>query len=82
MISLTRRQRVCLAEIAKHEKRTGVMPNLEELRIALRLSSRSSVSRLLFRLEQRGAIKRMSGCARAMAIEHVWCPHCGKDLHN
>jgi SOS-response transcriptional repressor LexA len=56
------------------------MPSCEELRVALGLASRSAASKLLDRLEHRGAIKRIPGCARAIAIKNRKCPHCGKEL--
>lgn len=80
MMGLTRRQQACLDAIAAHRKATGTMPTLEELRRVLGLASKSAVSRLLLRLEDRGAIKRMHGCARAIAIRRTRCPHCGEDL--
>ena len=80
MMGLTRRQRACLDAVAAHQKATGTMPTVEELRLALGLTSKSAASRLLLRLEHRGAIKRIHGCARAIAIKRAVCPHCGKDV--
>ena len=80
MMGLTRRQRACLEAVRAFHARTGSMPSCEELRKELGLSSRSAASRLLDRLEHRGAIKRIHGCARAIAIRRTACPHCGKDL--
>lgn len=80
MMGLTKRQRACLDAVAAHQAETGTMPTVEELRVALDLASKSAASRLLLRLERRGAIKRIHGCARAIAIKHQSCPHCGKEL--
>ena len=82
MMGLTGRQRACLDAVAAHHKKTGTMPTVEELRVALGLASKSAAARLLLRLEHRGAIKRMHGCARAIAIKRMACPHCGKALRS
>ena len=80
MMGLTRRQRACLDAVRAFHARTGTMPSCEDLRIELGLSSRSAASRLLDRLEHRGAIKRIHGCARAIAIKRSRCPKCGHEL--
>jgi DNA-binding MarR family transcriptional regulator len=77
-LGLTPRQRTCLDAVAAHQARTGTMPSVEELRLALGLSSKSAAARLLARLEQRGAIRRVAGAARAIVI--ACCPHCGGDV--
>jgi repressor LexA len=82
MIGLTGRQRVCFDAILAHHKKTGGMPSMEELRKVLGLASRSGVHRLLRRLEERGAIKRVPQCARAIIIRRMKCPHCGRDLRS
>jgi SOS-response transcriptional repressor LexA len=80
MMGLTRQQRACLDAVKAHQRATGEMPSCEELARALGLSAKSGVSRLLLRLEHRGAIKRIHGCARAIAVKNPKCPHCGKEL--
>ena len=80
MMGLTKRQRVCLEAVKAFHARTGTMPSCEDLRLELGLSSRSAVSTLLGRLEHRGAIKRIHGCARAIAIKRPRCPKCGHEL--
>lgn len=80
MMGLTKRQRACLAAIKAHQAKTGLMPTTVELCAALGLSSRSAAARLLLRLEHRGAIKRIHGCARAIALKRTRCPHCGGEL--
>jgi SOS-response transcriptional repressor LexA len=78
MTGLTRRQRVCLEAVRAFQARTGTMPSVNELRVVLGLTSKSAAARLLKRLAERGAIKRVPGCARAIALSV--CPHCGKEL--
>lgn len=78
MIGLTRRQRTCLDAVRAFEARTGMMPSVEELRAALGLASKSAASRLLARLAERGAIRRVPG--RERAIEFARCPSCGVEL--
>jgi SOS-response transcriptional repressor LexA len=80
MMGLTRRQRVCLDAVRAFHARTGAMPSCEDLRVELGLSSRSAVSTMLDRLEHRGAIKRIHGCARAIAIKRNRCPKCGHEV--
>lgn len=82
MMGLTGRQRACFDAIKAHHDETGAMPSVEELRVSLGLTSKSAVWRLLTRLEHRGVIKRIPGCARAIAIKRQRCPHCGKDLRS
>ncbi|HUO93392.1 MAG TPA: hypothetical protein VMU22_10745 [Rhizomicrobium sp.] len=78
MMGLTRRQQACLDAVRAFQAEHGVMPTLEELKLLLGMKSRSNVSGMLNRLEQRGAIKRMHG--RARAIDLLACPRCGKEL--
>lgn len=81
MMGLTPRQADCLKALTAHEARTGAMPSVEELRRGLGLKSKSGIVRILRGLEQRGAIKRMHGCARAISVkEPPVCPHCKKPL--
>lgn len=80
MMGLTRRQRACLDAVRAIHARTGAMPSCEELRVELGLKSRSAASTLLNRLEHRGAIKRIHGVARAIAIKRNRCPKCGHEI--
>jgi len=80
MTSLTKRQRACLDAIASYRAVNGVMPSLEELRVALALASASGVFRLLKSLEQRQVIRRQRRKPRAITILIHRCPHCGKAL--
>jgi repressor LexA len=80
MTSLTKKQRACLDAIASYRAMNGVMPSMEDLRIALALASTSAVFRLLNSLEERRAITRHRRKARAISILIDKCPHCGKSL--
>ena len=80
MMGLTKRQRACLDAVKAFQARTGQMPSCRDLCIELGLSSRSAASRLLDRLEHRGAIKRIHGCARAIVIKRQRCPKCGYEF--
>jgi SOS-response transcriptional repressor LexA len=77
---LTPRQRVCLNAIRAFQQQTGTMPSVEELRVVLGLSSKSAAARLLQRLAQRGAIRRVPGRARAITVQPYLCPHCGEAI--
>jgi SOS-response transcriptional repressor LexA len=69
--SMTRRQAELLrfieSYLAAHQ---GVAPSLDEMRAGLGFNARSSVHRLLVRLEERGHIVRRRG-ARAIEIDRV-----------
>jgi len=80
ILPLTKLQRECLDAIASYRNRTGIMPTVEELRIALSLSSKSSTFRLLKELEKRRAIARKRYASRAIILLSDACPHCGKEL--
>jgi SOS-response transcriptional repressor LexA len=81
MISLTPKQQACLDAIARHRAVTGVMPTVEELRVALAIASKGTVFLLLKSLEKRRAIRRQRGLARAITLLTDRCPHCGEPLH-
>ena len=80
MTGLTRKQQTCLDAIASYRAMNGVMPSIEDLRIALALASTSGVFRLLKSLEQRQVIRRQYRKPRAISILIHKCPHCGKSL--
>jgi SOS-response transcriptional repressor LexA len=68
---MTRRQAELLHFIESHmDAHRGVAPSLEEMRAEVGFRSRSSVHRLLVRLEERGHIVRRRG-ARAIEIDRV-----------
>jgi repressor LexA len=78
--SLTKMQRACLDAIASYRAMNGVMPSIEDLRVALALTSKSAVFGLLRGLEERRAIRRRRYKQRAISILIEKCPHCGKPL--
>jgi repressor LexA len=78
---LTAPQRACLDAIEAYFARTRTMPSAENLRVALGLSSKSSVLRLLRQLEERGRIARVPLRARAIRLlEEPQCPRCRERL--
>jgi len=62
------RQRECLDYIRGRIAETAVAPSYEEIRIALRLHSKSGVHRLIMALERRGEIRRLGHRARAIEV--------------
>jgi repressor LexA len=80
MMGLTPQQRACLDAIEAYNERSGTMPTLEELRVDLGMPSKTGVARLLEQLEDRGAIMRLRGRARAIFVVCRNCPHCGADV--
>ena len=74
---LTAQQRACLDAIEAYFARTRTMPSAENLRVALGLSSKSGVFRLLRQLEELGRIARVPLRARAIRLlEEHECPRC------
>lgn len=71
---LTRRQLDLYNFIKAYKAREGIAPSLREMEDHLQLRSLSGVCRLLKSLEERGAISRMEGRARAIRIldENNW----------
>jgi repressor LexA len=65
---LTGRQRELLKYINEKMKETGVSPSYDEMRIAVNLSSKSGIHRLINALEERGFIRRLANRARAIEI--------------
>ncbi|KEC55085.1 transcriptional repressor LexA [Bartonella koehlerae] len=65
---LTCKQYELLLFIHNHMKETGVPPSFDEMKIALELTSKSSIHRLITALEERGFIRRLPNRARAMEV--------------
>ncbi|WP_175869474.1 transcriptional repressor LexA [Bartonella gabonensis] len=65
---LTCKQYELLLFIHNHIKETGVPPSFEEMKIALELSSKSGIHKLIIALEQRGFIRRLPNRARAVEV--------------
>lgn len=68
MIYLTPREQACLDVLVEYS-RSGIGPTFDEIRIALGLSSKSGVARLVGQLERKGMIRRRYN--RSCAIEVV-----------
>lgn len=66
--SLTRRERAAVDFIRRHVDEVGFAPTVREVGDAIGLSSTSSVSYVLSRLVQKGAIRHVSGRPRALSI--------------
>jgi repressor LexA len=65
---LTRKQHELLVFIDQHLKATGFSPSFEEMKLALRLRSKSGIHRLISALEERGFLKRRHHRARALEV--------------
>ncbi|MCZ2158996.1 transcriptional repressor LexA [Bartonella sp. 220] len=65
---LTCKQYELLLFIHNHMKETGISPSFEEMKIALELSSKSGIHKLIIALEQRGFIRRLPNRARAVEV--------------
>lgn len=71
MMGLTLRQRECLDFIRAHVKEKGVSPTFDEIRVALGLSSKSGIHRLIHALVERGLVrtKRLAIRADGVAVD-------------
>ena len=67
-IVLTRRQKEVLDFVARHIDRHGVAPTLHEIGRHLKLSSVATVHKHLRKLEEKGAVRRLTHQSRALAI--------------
>ena len=65
---LTRKQAELLRFIHECLKDAGVPPSFNEMMDALDLRSKSGIHRLLMGLEERGFIRRLPNCARAIEV--------------
>ena len=65
---LTKKQLDLLEFIHKRVQRDGVSPSFDEMKEALDLRSKSGIHRLITALEERGFIRRLAHCARALEI--------------
>ncbi|WP_455481359.1 transcriptional repressor LexA [Bartonella sp. B12(2025)] len=65
---LTYKQYELLLFIRNCMKETGIPPSFDEMRIALELSSKSGIHKLIVALEQRGFIRRLPNRARAVEV--------------
>jgi len=65
---LTRQQRTLLVFIRDYIKREKVAPTYEEMKAAFGLQSKQGIHRLIQCLIERGYVKTIPGCARALKI--------------
>lgn len=68
MIGLTARQQQCLDFMKRYRSEKGVMPSFQEMSDHLGYNSKSRIYRLIETMEERGAIRRLKGQARAVEI--------------
>ncbi|REF69632.1 hypothetical protein [Paracoccus versutus] len=66
--ALTPTQHRLLDLIRRHLASTGTAPSFDEMRAAMGINSKAGIHRLLIALEDRGAIRRLSGRARAIEV--------------
>ncbi len=65
---LTKKQKELLNYIQNFQTKNGVTPSYEEMKLALKLKSKSGIHRLVVALEERGFVKRLAHKARALEI--------------
>lgn len=75
MIGLTRHQAHLLSFIESHAASTDVCPTFQQMLDAMDITSRSSLTRTLKGLEERGAIRRLKNRARAIEVLQRAEPH-------
>lgn len=68
MTALTPRQQECLDYISGVILESGTSPTYSEIMTALGLHSKQNVHRMVICLEERGAIRRIPGRARALSL--------------
>ena len=80
-MGLTKIQADFLAFVKSSVARRGVVPSYPEIMEHLGFKSKSSVHRLIGRLEDRGYVRRLHGQARALELIEpgsvIVCFHCG-----
>lgn len=65
---LTERQHRLLMYIYERQRKNGVTPSFEEMRLAMGLRSKSGIHQIITALQERGFIKRLHNRARALEI--------------
>jgi repressor LexA len=79
---LTPKQADCLRFIERYQAEHGHSPSFTDIIDAAGLASKSSATRLLAGLEERGFIRRRAGKTRSLEVLHAappradCCPHC------
>ena len=84
-IGLTKQQSRALSFVRNYIDTFHCSPSFDEVRIALRLASKSGVHRILKGLEARGYLEVPRGKKRALRVIDPkpfdeYCPHCGGPL--
>jgi repressor LexA len=76
---MTPRQQDCLEFVRRYVEENGYSPSYDELRVALGLTSKSVVYRIVNALIGRGHLRREGrpGSARALVLTGA-CPTCGR----
>jgi len=65
---LTKKQKELFDYLKSYISKNEISPSFEEMKLAVKLKSKSGIHRLITSLEQRGFIKRLKHKARAMEI--------------
>ena len=65
---LTKKQKELFEYLSEYILKNSISPSFEEMKVAVKLKSKSGIHRLVTNLEQRGFIKRLKHKARAMEI--------------
>jgi repressor LexA len=65
---MTPRQKECLTYINDFWREQGYAPSYEEIRTAMGAKSKSSVSALVAKLEERGYVERIPNLARSVRV--------------
>lgn len=65
---LTRKQLNLYNKIKEYKTRNGVSPSYDEMADMVGLASKSGINRMINSMEQRGAIQRLPGQARALKL--------------
>ena len=65
---LTKKQKELFEYLSEYISKNSISPSFEEMKVAVKLKSKSGIHRLVTNLEQRGFIRRLKHKARAMEI--------------
>ena len=65
---LTKKQKELFEFLSEYIAKNNISPSFEEMKVAVKLKSKSGIHRLVTNLEQRGFIRRLKHKARAMEI--------------
>jgi repressor LexA len=79
MMGLTAQQSRLLG-FMQEQASSGIAPTYAEMAEHMGLASKSGICRIIYALEERGAIRRLSNRARAIEVVERRCPHCGGAL--